>query len=414
MDALWWLCIGAAFAVFGGLYAFQELTAPRPRVAATPRGVPSPDQKTAPAPTPPPPPTPLAMPSTVAVRESITALSPRQRHHTLIAGSTGDGKSTTLYTLLVNDIAHGAHCVVCSTHFTPFHHEDQQIDLRPLEAHFEAYWEHSTIAAALRRAATIIDERMHRYRANQDVGHDIALYIGEWGNIERVLGKKEASDLLVKIIDEGRKTRVWIGAIELHSLLVSRFGSDSAFREAFNTRLAGNVDDVTWKTVVGRDVPKQRVAVGTWMTDSGLTTVERPSYRTILDLAATPPHSYARLVPPSDSFDLLHQLFDDEASAVNGFANSIELVSDTGINAKLASSPSATADTTPDTRRNTTLDITANNEILRAAMWKWLTVDELTGNEIFRKTGGNRNDILALVRTIRAEIAAHAPPECVE
>ena len=110
------------------------------------------------------------------------------------------------------------------------------------------------------------------------------------------------------------------------------------------------------------------------------------------------------------SFDLLHQLFDNEASAVNGFANSIELVSDTGINAEGSRLPSVSADTTPDTRRDTT----ANNEILRAAMWKWLTVDELTGNEIFRKTGGNRNDILALVRTIRAEIAAHAPPECVE
>ncbi len=300
----------------------------------------------------------------------------RQAGHS--SAGKSNGKSTTLYTLLVNDIAHGAQGIVYSTHYTPFHHEDQQIDLRPLAGHFEAYWEHTTIAAALHRAGEIIDERMQRYRANQDVGHDITLYIGEWGSIERVLGKKEAANLLIQIIDEGRKTRVWIGAIELHSLLVSRFGSDSAFREAFRTRLAGNVDDVTWKTVVGRDIPKQKVAVGTWMTDSGIATIERPVYRAILDLAATSPHSCARLVEPAEQLKLLTHLLENTPASVKISTAPSQVVSATGINEESAISPVIPVDTT-------TRDTSINDEILRAAIWKWLTVDEFPRTPFTRR-----------------------------
>ena len=59
-------------------------------------------------------------------------MEPNARKHTAVAGITGDGKTTTMNSLLVADIAVGAQCVVCSTHFTYYHPDDQRIDLRPL------------------------------------------------------------------------------------------------------------------------------------------------------------------------------------------------------------------------------------------------------------------------------------------
>jgi hypothetical protein len=201
---------------------------------------------------------------------------PRDRKHTAIAGATGDGKTTTVNTMLVWDIAAGARCVVLSTHYTPYHAEDQQIDLRPLQQHFEVAYTPQTIRAAMVAAVAEIDRRMTLYRDNQDVGQDVCLYLGEWGAIRRALGS-DADDVLMKVLDEGRKTRVWVAGIELHSALINRLGGDSGMREAFKTRLVGNVDDTTWRVFVGRNVPKTPVPPRHWMTDQGLVEVVRPT-----------------------------------------------------------------------------------------------------------------------------------------
>ena len=214
----------------------------------------------------------------------IQSIPPRERQHTVIAGMTGDGKNTTVNTLLVWDIVHGVHPIVCSTHFTPYHPEDQPIDLRPIAHLFEAAYTLPAIAAVLTYACDQIDGRMERYRAGLDVGQDIVLYLGEWGAIRRGLGDM-AVDALMKILDEGRKTRVWIGAMELHSALVGRLGGDSGLREAFTTRLAGNIDTTTWRLFVGKEYKQQPVPRGHWMTEDGLTEVVRPTKKQISMIA---------------------------------------------------------------------------------------------------------------------------------
>jgi hypothetical protein len=210
-------------------------------------------------------------------------IAPRDRRHTAIAGKTGDGKTATLNTLLVADVAAEAHCIVCNTHFTAYHPEDQPIDLRPIMHLFEVAYEVPAIQAVLARVIAELGRRMELYRNGQDVGQDIVLYVGEWGAIKRTLGA-DAVDQVVKLLDEGRKTRIWL-VVEYHSLLVSRTGGDSALREMYTTVLAGNVDPTTWKFAVGDAIEPAPVALGTWMTDKGLMRVVRPTAEDIAYLA---------------------------------------------------------------------------------------------------------------------------------
>jgi hypothetical protein len=221
--------------------------------------------------------------------------TPQQRKHTCMAGATGDGKTATMNTLLVADIASGAHCVVCSTHFTAYHPEDQPIDLRPIQHLFEVAYTLPTIASAIAAVVAEKDRRMELYRAGQPVGQDIVLYLGEWGAILRALGKG-ASDTLAGLLDEGRKTRVWI-VIEYHSMLVGRTGGDSALREQYKTRLVGNVDKTTWDVAVGKTIPQVTVPLGSWMTDRGVVRVARPTADYIARLSTRRPAFSATLAP---------------------------------------------------------------------------------------------------------------------
>ncbi len=223
-----------------------------------------------------------------------------KRGHTAMAGSTGAGKTTTLNTLLVNDIKRGMHCVVCSTHYTAYHPEDQQIDLRGITHLFEVAYTPETIRLAIVAAARRIDERLELYRAGKDVGQDTVLYLGEWGSISRNLGK-EADALIQKILDEGRKTKVWL-VVELHSAIVSRFGGDSGLREAFRTRLAHTVDSTTWSAFVGKEIERQPVPVGYWMTSNGLIAYDRPAPELLHAMAQTMlPNIHEYLLPISNN-----------------------------------------------------------------------------------------------------------------
>lgn len=222
----------------------------------------------------------------VPVTAPIHTIVPRKRGHTAIAGKNGDGKTTTVNTLLVNDIERKIQCVVCSTNYTAYHPEDQPIDLRPIQHLFEVAYDPAVIARCLQGACELIDVRMPLYRSGLDVGHDVVLYLGEWGAIRRTIGD-DVVKWLLKILDEGRKTRVWV-VMELHSGLVSRLGGDSAMREAFWTKLVGNVDDTTWRQFIGKTIAQQPVPRGWWMTDKGTTQIVRPTSADIACLVGRP------------------------------------------------------------------------------------------------------------------------------
>lgn len=251
------------------------------------------------APAPPQAPAAVASGATRRIGRYVTAdMLPSARKHTAVAGATGDGKTTTMNSLLVADIATGAQCVVCSTHFTYFHPEDQTIDLRPLRDQFQVAFTGPAIRAMLDAACKLKDARMNLYRAGKPVGHDVCLYFGEWDtSIQRLLGEW-ASDRLQELLDEGRKTNVWVSFVEVHGAQVKRFGGDSAVRAAFRTRLTGNVDATSWRAFVGSDIPKQAVPQGQWMTDRGPVRVDPPTADQIAMIAGANLPRHAPLVSP--------------------------------------------------------------------------------------------------------------------
>ena len=238
-------------------------------------------------------------------------MEPNARKHTAVAGVTGDGKTTTMNSLLVADIAVGAQCVVCSTHFTYYHPDDQRIDLRPLRDAFQVAYTAETIRAVLAAACALKDQRMTLYRAGKPVGHDVCLYFGEWDtSIQRLLGAW-ATERLQEILDEGRKTNIWVSFVEVHGAQVKRFGGDSALRAAFRTRLTGNVDATSWRAFVGSDIPQQPVPQGQWMTERGPVFVEPPTAAQIAQVAAANLPRYAPLgdiAPTPDADRLLGML----------------------------------------------------------------------------------------------------------
>jgi hypothetical protein len=224
---------------------------------------------------------------------NIQSIPPWIRQHTAVAARTGDGKTFTLYTLLISAIEHKAQCIVVSPQYTDYHPEHQPIDVGALRAmgHFKAYWQSDDAIGLLNSLCRIIDERMIRYRAGLTVGHPICLFIGEWGRIHDRHGQAAINPLL-KILDSGRITNVWISYIEYHSALVARTGGDSALRMAYKTRLAGNVDSTTWRAFVGSAIQRQPVARGTWMTEQGIVRITGPSRARIDQLTRMTPMDY--------------------------------------------------------------------------------------------------------------------------
>lgn len=149
---------------------------------------------------------------------------------------------------------------------------------------------------------------MDLYRAGLDTGHDIVLYFGEWDtSIQRLLGDW-ATEKLQEILDEGRKTNVWIGFVEVHGAQVKRFGGDSATRAAFGTRLVGNVDDTSWRVFAGK-TPKQRVPRGKWMTEYGWITVNPPHDSDIIGLAQhVQPYPFVRVLSSVSEDSILNDV----------------------------------------------------------------------------------------------------------
>jgi hypothetical protein len=314
------------------------------------------------------------------------AFHPRQRKHTAVAGATGDGKTTTLNTLLVQDIAAGAQCVVCSTHFTYYHPEDQQIDLRPLRDCFEVYYTPDEILKAMTAACALIDQRLDLYRKGQDVGHDITLYFGEWDTaIQRTLGDK-ATERLLHILDEGRKTRIWVGFIEVHGAQVKRFGGDGALRAAFTTRLAGNIDATSWRALVGDEIPRRPMPRGTWMTPNGQITIQPPSQADVL-----------RAVQPRRYEPIVSAVSDNEQSQrVIGFGNGSK--SDRTSTDESGGAISACSTGTPNQYESGTPDTDAPEPGTDDFLIYELVRRGKSANQVHETVGGTRAAVLDKVR----------------
>jgi hypothetical protein len=243
-----------------------------------------------------------------------------ERKNTAAAAISRHGKTTTMNTVAVYDRLHKVprpnggtlpvQTVFLSTHFTFYHPVDQRIDLRPLRRHIEAYFTLETISTALDQVNRLIDQRLERYRNGGDVGHAVALYIGEHSELKEELGNEYIKKVR-RIANQGLKLNIYIGFIELHSALVEEMGGGSGLRQKFHTRLAAdNVDDRTWK-IFTNDAPRTPTPRGWWMSDSGLVEVTPPTSDVIARIAAEPPPAWPPLLaangPAVDTVSELRQ-----------------------------------------------------------------------------------------------------------
>lgn len=269
LGGVWWLAARVWFAVVTVASAINT-RAPRTAQPAGPRII-----EHEPMPARPAPRTAHAPMADRARAAQLHELTPGARMHTLIAARPGDGKTTALNTLVVADVRAGAQTIVLNPHFTAYHPEDQPIDLRPLAAHFEAVYDYAHIEATLRALVREIDARMPIYRAGQDVGHVISVLIDEWPAVQLSEYAKSCTDLLGRIVREGRKCKVFV-TIATQDAQVSTLGFSGGLRSSFATRLCGNVDNATWRACMG-DAAQRPVARGVWASDRGDVMVTPPT-----------------------------------------------------------------------------------------------------------------------------------------
>lgn len=205
------------------------------------------------------------------------------RQHTLIAARPGDGKTATLNTLLVADIAAGHQVIVANPQFAYYHPTDQPIDLRPIRDQFEAVFDYAGIERTLSAVYGLVEGRNALYREGQDVGHAISVIIDEWPSIVSSDYGPACTALVQKLVREARKCNIWL-TLAAQDGQVETLGFRGGVRASFLTRLCGNVDPATWRALCGAAVQRP-VARGQWATEDGIVTVERPTAAMIAALA---------------------------------------------------------------------------------------------------------------------------------
>jgi hypothetical protein len=181
---------------------------------------------------------------------------------TLIAARPRWGKSQVQVARIVEDIDAGHEVVWMSPHLTLYHPSDQPTDLRPLANQFEQIGTPKQIRDRLHYYVdTVLEQRMQRYRRGEDVGHPIALHVGEWPMLVKVFGN-EVTEPMQRLIYEAPKAQIIVSTLDAQDAHVSTLGLGSGVREAFWTKLLGGVDQRTWE--VFTDEPYRRLESREW------------------------------------------------------------------------------------------------------------------------------------------------------
>lgn len=201
------------------------------------------------------------------VKRLLTDIPAEKRLNVLLASAPGDGKTTTLITMMLADMARGVHAVVCNPHFTYYNQEDQPIDLRPLAGQFDVAISYKDIYETLKSLQALIEQRKPLYQNNAELGATVVCYIDELpainGESTNPEYAKACRQMIPAIVYEGRKYKVLV-VLAAQSAQVSDLNFSGGVRECFALRLAGNVDTASWRALVGDKVEKVQVAKGTW------------------------------------------------------------------------------------------------------------------------------------------------------
>lgn len=183
---------------------------------------------------------------------------------TIIAAQSRWGKSQVQIGRLAEDVASGHETVWMSTHATLYHPKDQPTDLRPIADRFEAITDGDEIRDRLNFYVNeVLPPRLKRYTRGEDVGHTIALHIGEWPALYAAYGDEVAAPMR-RLIREAPKAQIIVSSLDAQDAHVQTLGLGSGVRANFWTKLIGRVDERTWEVLAGPGVPYQILPARTW------------------------------------------------------------------------------------------------------------------------------------------------------
>lgn len=181
---------------------------------------------------------------------------------TLIAAKPRHGKSQVQIARLVQDIEADCETVWMSTHATLYHSKDQPVDLRPLADRFELLGDAKAIKERLTYYVDeVMEERLARYRRGEDVGHPIAIHVGEWPALYAQYGEDVAAPMR-RLLREAPKTQVIVSTLDAQDAQVGTIGLGSGLRNCFWHVLLGNVDEHSWRAFT--DEPYREVPARSW------------------------------------------------------------------------------------------------------------------------------------------------------
>ena len=181
---------------------------------------------------------PTIEPSPMNASPTIAPLpAPNKRKQTLLVAKSGMGKTQALISIAMADLRAGGAVYWLSPDATGYNEEDQPTDIRNIA--IQIVDDYKDIAATIKAATVLIEQRRPAYKANQPKGQAVTLLIDEWPSI--VAFDPSLADDLSTILFMGRKVGVWL-VIASQSPYVDDLKLGSGVRSAFHTALARGVD----------------------------------------------------------------------------------------------------------------------------------------------------------------------------
>lgn len=162
---------------------------------------------------------------------------PAKRKQTLLVAKSGMGKTQALISIAMADLRRGCAVWWLSPDATPYNSHDQPTNLNGLAVGIVD--DYKDIAAHIRAASALIEQRRPAYKTNQPHGQPITLLIDEWPAIAAF--EPELAKDLQTILFLGRKVDVWL-VLASQSPYVDDLKLGSGLRGAFHTVLARGVD----------------------------------------------------------------------------------------------------------------------------------------------------------------------------
>ncbi len=219
----------------------------------------------------------------------------RARGPTIFAAKSRHGKSQAQIACIVEDIASGAEVVWMSKHATLYHPKDQPVDLRPLADRFDLVTKGPAICERLDYYVNdVMEERLERYTLGQDVGHPVALHIGEWPVLHEQYGEKVAAPMR-RLLREAPKTQI-IVSLDAQDAQVSTLGLGSGLRNSFWTKVIGNVDEPSWRGLT--DEPYRKMPARQWFVPGRGTIVIPQAIERAAELVSPAPAIEPEAAPP--------------------------------------------------------------------------------------------------------------------